>query len=365
MKEKNTVTLISLFIFSLILRLLSINQSNIKPLMRNDEEFTMNLIQNNFITVIDITSQDVHPPLYYFLARIWGLVTGMSIVNIRLFSVLLGAVTVPLLFYVSKSLVEDRVALIASLLLATSTFHIFQSQKARMYALFLLFALLSTHYYIQLINSEDYTTILLYVFFTIAMGYTHIFAVFVAAFHGIDFVLRTVRNLSHPSTRTFSLSIVAIWLGTLPWQYVFVSQASERVGSYWIEMTLSEVLFTVGIAYGSNPLMAALFGVIFAILVVGIVHERINNNSIQTLLLWMLVPAGIPFILSYLVTPIFNARYAIMTLLGIYLLVASGIMVPRRKIQYLLGGTLTILIVANLWAYHISSELSLWYVFAP
>lgn len=41
-----------------------------------DETFTTNLVQQSFSEIASITAADVHPPLYYFIVRIFYLVFG-------------------------------------------------------------------------------------------------------------------------------------------------------------------------------------------------------------------------------------------------------------------------------------------------
>ena len=44
-----------------------------------DEIFTLKLIENDFAGIIGGTAEDVHPPLYYFAARIVRLLAGDSL----------------------------------------------------------------------------------------------------------------------------------------------------------------------------------------------------------------------------------------------------------------------------------------------
>jgi mannosyltransferase len=74
--------------------------------------------------------------LYYVLLRFWILL-GDSEFTVRLLSVISAVATVPVVYFLGKSLFDARVGLIAALLLAMNAFHIQYSQEARSYSLLL------------------------------------------------------------------------------------------------------------------------------------------------------------------------------------------------------------------------------------
>jgi len=54
-----------------------------------DEAYTVGMIYRDFSEIIEITSQDVHTPFYYFVLKIFYETIGCkSLVSIKLFSVL-------------------------------------------------------------------------------------------------------------------------------------------------------------------------------------------------------------------------------------------------------------------------------------
>jgi 4-amino-4-deoxy-L-arabinose transferase-like glycosyltransferase len=78
---------------------------------------------------------DVHPLLYYFSLHAWMGVTGHSPFAARFFSVILGMITVALLWRLAAWCFDRRVGLVVGLLAAVNPFHVAYSQEARMYAL--------------------------------------------------------------------------------------------------------------------------------------------------------------------------------------------------------------------------------------
>ena len=66
-------------------------------------------------------------------------VLGVNEWSARLTSVLMGTLSIPILYFPTRRIFGDRVGLIASLLMAVSPWHIFSSQNARFYTSLLLF----------------------------------------------------------------------------------------------------------------------------------------------------------------------------------------------------------------------------------
>ncbi len=82
-----------------------------------------------------VSNVDQHPPLYYMLLHSWQALLGDGEGAVRMLSVILGVATIPLFYLGGRLLVGRKPALIASLVLALSPFHIRYAQEARMYAL--------------------------------------------------------------------------------------------------------------------------------------------------------------------------------------------------------------------------------------
>jgi 4-amino-4-deoxy-L-arabinose transferase-like glycosyltransferase len=98
------------------------------------------------------TAADIHPPFYYLLLHFWMLLCGRGEAALRLFSVVIGALTIPLLYGVGRRLFDTRTALLAALLLALSPFHVYYSQEVRMYALVTLLGLASVYLMLRLLE---------------------------------------------------------------------------------------------------------------------------------------------------------------------------------------------------------------------
>ena len=135
-KEKIILALIVLG--GLVLRLINLNQS-----FWLDEAAQVIESSRSFLSQFHIPS-DFHPPLYHVLLHFW-MYFGNSEVWVRLLPVLLGTGSIILLYRVGTNLGNRKEGLIASLFLALSPYHIWYSQEARPYILFVFLSLLTTY----------------------------------------------------------------------------------------------------------------------------------------------------------------------------------------------------------------------------
>jgi hypothetical protein len=144
-----------------------------------DEGWSLYFASSDARTILELTAVDIHPPFYYLLLHLWTELLGSSLCSVRLFSVLIGTVTVPLLFATGRKLLGDRGGLVAMLLLAISPFHIYYSQEVRMYGLVTLLGLAAFFFALQWdAGSQGVGTWVGYVVAAATALYTQYFAAF-------------------------------------------------------------------------------------------------------------------------------------------------------------------------------------------
>ncbi len=129
----------SLLLFALILRL---TQLSFQPLWW-DEGFSLYFATETPVRLLELTSLDIHPPLYYLLLQGWLATVGIGASTARGLSVLVGVVTLPLAWVVARGFVGARGAWWTLWLFAISPLHVYYSQEVRMYSLLVLWALLA------------------------------------------------------------------------------------------------------------------------------------------------------------------------------------------------------------------------------
>ncbi len=104
----------------------------------SDEGNSAAMAARSFGRIALETAHDIHPPLYYWLLRLWSLFFGRSEAGLRSLSALAGVLTVWFVYLLGKRLYGGRAGLVAAALAALSPLGIYYSQEARMYALLAL-----------------------------------------------------------------------------------------------------------------------------------------------------------------------------------------------------------------------------------
>jgi len=123
--------------------------------------------------------------LYYVLLRPW-LHFGGSEGSIRLLSAVVGIVSIPLMYLLSKRLFGENAARLATLFFAINACTIAVSQDARGYSLLVLGVLASTYLFVALIERPTFALACAYAFVTGLMLYCHFFGMLVPAAHVVS-----------------------------------------------------------------------------------------------------------------------------------------------------------------------------------
>ena len=121
-----------------------------------DEGLTTWKIHRPLGEIFLLSRSDTVPPLYYYLLKSWTIALSESDFTLRLLSALIGIVSIPLVYLMGRSLLDEKTGLGAAFLLTFSTYHIQYCQEARSYTLLFLFFGL-TVYFLSLIQDSPRT----------------------------------------------------------------------------------------------------------------------------------------------------------------------------------------------------------------
>ncbi len=216
-----------------------------------DEAFSRHIIRFDFAKIWYFTSVDVHPPLYYFLLKIWTLVFGASDFAIRSMSVLFGVLAITALYFLLKRLFNRKIAFFATLAATFSPLFIRYSQEARMYMLVAFLAILAIRAFYEAFVADDvkkekqtlwrraYIAII-----CIGMWTQYLFALTVLGL----WIFRAVEIYKNSKPKDRKIKKLASkyfgekWLSShlwaagffLPWIPFFVTQAIQVKSGFWI-----------------------------------------------------------------------------------------------------------------------------------
>lgn len=249
---------------------------------------------------------------------------GVSEWSARLASVMIGVISIPTLFFATRKMFSNWVALLSVLLLAVSPWHIFWSQNARFYTSLLLFYTLALFvFYLILERNQPSYFVLFYGMLYLAFS-ERLFAFFVFPVIGVYLVALWLFKFEKPKGLTLlniALLLVPVLLGCAVELYSRIANGESRFFAdfdwFFLYRTgnpmilLGDITFNIGI-----PLMTlALFSGLFLIM------RRHRAGLLMT------VNAVVPFAMVVAVNPfIFTKdRYVFIVLFSWMVLAAVAI----------------------------------------
>ncbi|HEX2906318.1 MAG TPA: glycosyltransferase family 39 protein [Phototrophicaceae bacterium] len=315
------------------------------------------------------------PPAYVLLGYAWTRVFGTGEIAARSLSAVLGVAGVLVLFAVGRELFNERIGLIAALLMSLSVFQVFHSQDYRYYALVGLTTLLSYYFFARFLKYNARTPdLILYAIFSALIIYSHPYGVFAVVAQGLYFILQWRRYRSIWQRWLLSQLLFGV-LAAMPIllvarSFVGGGETERSTPTDWIiKPTLTTplgTLFNFLVYSRSYVRLSALalaggvagFGTLFFVGRSGLSNWlseirllpkdlRLDFSGqfggVLLAVLWLSVPIGAAFILSLLVTPMYLDRYLMSAAPALYLLLAVVIVAGRRVVPE--GASLAGLIV--------------------
>jgi 4-amino-4-deoxy-L-arabinose transferase-like glycosyltransferase len=306
-----------------------------------DEAFSVRAAGLSVPQIIELSSEDPNPPLYYIALHYWLALLGDSAeVSVRLLSVLFGSLAVFVMYKVGAQLFDRATGALASLILALSAFHVQYSQEARAYSLLSLLTLLSFYFFLKLLRGRNLIASSGYVVCSSLLLYTHVYGLFIIVAQNL-YVVTTLLlpNRFREEDKTgfwlWALLQGIIALLFLPGLVMLSSSALNAQVRGWIPEPTMGSLLGYFIEYAGSPPLLALFVLLllFSIFVSfrsarsrprnGENHLSIGRDYLLSL--WLLTPILLPFVVSILADPMLVDRYTVAASLALYLLVAWGI----------------------------------------
>jgi mannosyltransferase len=378
---RNTI-LILLLLIAFALRLYRLDHQEIW----GDEAHSAYLSKLPLLSAVS-PRMETNPPLYHLLLWFWVKLTGSSVFALRFLSLVLGVLTVLLVYRLARLVFGELVGLLTALLCAISPFLVYYSQEARMYALATFFTTLSMFLLARIVSGESRHSRprrfpedlrgldilwLAYVLATAAAIFTHYYALFVVVAQNV-LVISLWRRNRKGLTRWLAVQ-AALALSYLPWVLAQRGFLGSKASARFNELTLpvlisivkrSLVAFSVGttvqtpLAYYLTPvfLLLAALGLVAAIapppgracpeLAEGgrlgggeslpSPGPSLGGRGKQTwlLLAWLVIP----LVCAWLVNPImpfFQERYLLVVAPAFVILVARGLGCMGEKSSWVL-----------------------------
>jgi hypothetical protein len=153
-----------------------------------------------------LRTTDVHPPLHHIV--LWGTVRllGTGEMAVRVPSLLAATAMIPLIYAAARDIYDARAGMAAAVLASVAPFAVWYADEARMYALFMVFALLALWMQVRILRGEGGARAWLgYVLAAAALVYTQYFGILFVGVQQLAFVIAIARG-ALPARRVLAWS---------------------------------------------------------------------------------------------------------------------------------------------------------------
>lgn len=296
-------------------------------------------------------------PLYWILLHFWIGLFGISEFSLRFPSLIFGLLSIVLIFLLGKNLLNQKVGLLASIIMGLSPFHLWYAQEARNYSMVLFLGTLSSYLLFKAIEERKLKIWIFFILVSITGLYTNYF--FILLFIAQLMYLGTFFNRLKLNLKNL-IPFLVIGLGFLPYLRRFLVKFSYVRRGFWIpQPKFSSLLVTVEnfiLGYNANFLLYLLVDILVATALI-IVIIKLKNSQIKPVIIFCLFLFLIPIIFAFLFSKLFFSVYLDRALIiaspYFYLVLSFGLLSLNKR--YLKIGSLVILfslICISVYAYY-------------
>ena len=308
-------------------------------------------------------------PLYYTIEYLWSHWVSDSVLGLRLVSVFLGMLSVPLLYLLGKALHGRTAGLVAALCLSLSPIHAFHAQGIRMYVLLNLLALCSAYSFVRVMRDGGRRWWTLHAASNLLLMWTHPFALLILAVEGCFLTVFRFRQVARlaawvglqilllvPSAaylftvRFWSTEQTGTWL-TLPTPLRFLGDLiADDVIAMTYQLRVSDAAWSflpdglARVAVGMHPWFDAALALLPCLAVAWLARRAYSRmeaaraaerrhaaENLGFLLLWLLLPPVALYAASIAWRPCIFPRYTVYSSLACYLIVGGAVASLRRN----------------------------------
>lgn len=267
-------------------------------------------------------------PFYFLLLRAWVALAGQSAFALRYLSLLLGVLTVPLIYVLGKRRLGQTAGLFAAVLAACAPYQVWYAQEVKMYTLLPFLALLALYALDRACETPRAAWWGAALVATSLAFYSHILAALLVPVACGWFLLHPRRDPRAWVGGGVVLALLTLpYLPLLGWQLPLLLQGEQNTG--YPAYTLSQMAFillngwSTGIGgWGGLWVIRGCGLVAF----VGAAYLLLASKAREAgqLLIWLLLPLAAIWLVS-LRRPLFTDRYLIWSALAFYLLIGAAL----------------------------------------
>ena len=320
-KFNNNLNIFLIIVIGFILRFQSVFTRN----FWFDEAITWHFSRLPITELIPAVASDNNPPLYYLLIHFLLKISSNEIF-LRLFSIIINLVCIPVLYLLGKKIFNKTVGLFAAVLFSVSALNIYIGSEARLHVLGMLFILFNIYVFYICLNKPAFLNIICLIISLVLAVYTQYYAwlllpAFIYIVKTSDNQLKIKRLLI-----SFSLVIIISLLWIIPAIYSNHNQCAcpnslLAIPSIMVSPLLNGVGEVTLRSFSLLSLPVLFLFIISSLTVIFLLIKGLTNNPIQPIFIIPVVIVGIAGIFYPVFSPkafsVFSPIYFLIIAYGI------------------------------------------------
>ena len=293
--------------------------------LRLDESQSLWQTSRTPLSIFNVVAQDVHVPLYHELLHEWRFYISNTVQGARTLSLVFFLLCIPAIYLLGKKSYNRSIGIWSALLLTVSPFMNWYGNETRMYSLFALMIIVNQYFFVQLWKEPKRDTWFWY-FVTALLGiYSHYFFFLILAAQALFYFIRP--SLFPKGTfKKFVITAGVLLLLFLPWviYVVHIGQILNQTPTIAVPTTVDLFGVFQQFIFGfDNDTVSTVFLSLWPLaLVFGFLalqrHKRMTTETEYNMLA-IFVPVLLAYGISFVITPVFLARYLILVVPALYL----------------------------------------------
>lgn len=331
-----------------------------------DEAFSAYLSHYSFIDIVRYTATDVHPPIYYWLLKIWTGMFGTNELGFRSMSLFFAVIAIIFAYLLVKRLFGRKAAWLSLAFLVTSPMLVRYGQEARMYTMVAAIAFAATYTLTFAVESKRRRPWVIYGILVALGMLTHYFMAFIWVTHWIWRYIVTRQSGAHGKelckrffaggwkfAHIIAVVIFALWLPLMVIQLTVIQSTGFWIGIVSVDTLpgyVTNVLFYLEHGKAVGWYSAIAITVVTILTVFGIrLYKSLSKKQRQNYLLLILLAIA-PVVLLFIASlpPLkssFVERYIMTSILGFSLVagVTIALGMKQLKIRWQIGASILII----------------------
>lgn len=299
-----------------------------------DEIISLQSAYLDFGHIKHVSEWDNNPPFYYYCLSVWVKLLNDSEFCVRLLSVIFSSFAAGLLFLLANKYINKTTAIISSFLYLCNNFLYFYSHEARAYSLMALLVLLSSYFYLNFKNKNDWKHILLLGLINFLICYTHYIPTMVIGYQFLLMFFFFNKDQKLKFSYSLLITLALVLLRFTKKQFLLIFAFTDSNNTFWLKKSEFSYLLEVLSEFFYNYYLIVPF---LILIIIGLTFHCKNKNSQTNLvIIYSLLIGIVSVVFVYLLgkrVSIFLDRYLIFTVPFIFILI--GYTLSYVKYKYL------------------------------